>query len=230
MEIKDKKGAENLVANHLSRLERENTHEEESLPINESFPNEQLYALLISSSPWYVDYVNYLANDIVPYDLTYQQKKKKFFFEVKNYFLDDPYLFKYCSDQLIRRCVNEDEIVSVLTHCHSLETGGHFGPSKTAAKVLQSGFYSPTVFKDAYAFVHSCDRCQRIGNVSRRNEMPLTNILEVELFDIWGIDFMGHFPSSFKNQYILVVVDYVSKRVEAIALPSNDSKSVIKFF
>jgi len=72
LEIKDKKGAENLVADHFSRLERENAHEEESLPINESFPDEQLYALLISSSPWYADYVNYLASGIVPHDLTYQ--------------------------------------------------------------------------------------------------------------------------------------------------------------
>ena len=74
-----------MVADHLSRLERENAHEEESLPINESFPDEQLYALLISSSPWYADYVNYLPSGTIPHDLTYQQKNK-FFYEVKNYF------------------------------------------------------------------------------------------------------------------------------------------------
>jgi len=61
--------------------------------------------------------------------------------------------------------------------------GGHFGAIKTVAKVLQSGFYWPTLFKDAYAHVKACDACQRMKNLSKRNEMPL-NILEVELFDV----------------------------------------------
>ncbi|XP_060965111.1 uncharacterized protein LOC133034108 [Cannabis sativa] len=67
------------------------------------------------------------------------------------------------------------------------------------------------------------------SNISRRNEMPLTGILEVELFDVWGIDFMGPFPSSFSNQYILLAVDYVSKWVEAAATPQNDGKTVLRF-
>ena len=76
---------------------------------------------------------------------------------------------------------------SILQHCHSREVGGHFGATKTAAKVLQSGFHWPTLFKDAYKFVANCDRCQRVGNISRKNEMPLTNILVIELFDVWGM-------------------------------------------
>ena len=61
------------------------------------------------------------------------------------------------------------------------------------------------------------------------NEMPLQNIMEVEIFDCWGIDFVGHFPSSYWNIYIQVAVDYVSKWVEAIAIPKNDARVVIKF-
>ena len=98
-----------------------------------------------------------------------------------------------------------------------------------AAKVLQLGFYWPTLFKDAQAFVVACDRCQRTGNISKRNEMPLKNILEVELFDVWGIDFMGPFPSSYNNKYILLAVDYVSKWVEATATTVNDGKVVLNF-
>ena len=79
------------------------------------------------------------------------------------------------------------------------------------------GFYWPSLFKDAHTFVLACDKCQKTSNISRRNEMPLKSILEVELFNIWEIDFMGPFPSSYNNQYILLVVDYVSKWVEAIA-------------
>ncbi|KAL4366210.1 hypothetical protein GQ457_05G021270 [Hibiscus cannabinus] len=59
--------------------------------------------------------------------------------------------------------------------------------------------------------------------------MSLQNILEVELFDIWGIDFMGPFPSSFGNLYILLIVDYVYKWVEAIATTHNDAKTIQKF-
>ncbi|XP_057994334.1 uncharacterized protein LOC131174595 [Hevea brasiliensis] len=65
---------------------------------------------------------------------------------------------------------------------------------------------------------------QRIGNISRRNEMPMHGILEIELFDMWGIDFIGPFPTSFGNKYILVGVDYVSKWIEAIATPINDAR------
>lgn len=101
--------------------------------------------------------------------------------------------------------------------------------SRTAAKVLQCGYYWPTLFKDAHMFVKKCDKCQRQGNISMRNEIPQKGIIEVELFDVWGINFMGPFPSSCGNEYILLAVDYVSKWVEAIATPKNHGKTVLKF-
>ena len=107
--------------------------------------------------------------------------------------------------------------------------GGHFRGNRTAAKLLQSEFYWPRLFKDAHVFVSTCDRCQRMGNISRRDEGLLKGILEVELFDVWRIDFMGPFLSSYNNKYILLVVDYVSKWVEAIPTYTNDAKVVINF-
>ena len=59
--------------------------------------------------------------------------------------------------------------------------------------------------------------------------MPLNNILVIELFDVWGIDFMGPFPSSYSNKYILVAIDYVSKWVEAVTLPTNDARVIVNF-
>ena len=59
--------------------------------------------------------------------------------------------------------------------------------------------------------------------------MPLNPILEVEIFDVWAIDFTGPFPNSFGNQFILVAVDYVSKLVEAVPTKTNDNKVVVKF-
>ncbi|KAL4379175.1 hypothetical protein GQ457_02G023220 [Hibiscus cannabinus] len=154
---------------------------------------------------------------------------KRFKHNAKGYFWDEPYLFKQCADQIIRRCIPEEEQQLILEQCHSAPYGGHFGGNRTAAKVLQSGLYWPTLHRDAQLFCQQCDRCQRTGNISRRNEMPLQNILEVELFEVWGIDFMGPFPSYFDNLYIPLVVDYVSKWVEAIATTHNDAKTVQRF-
>ena len=201
LEIRDKKRSENVVADHLSRLE--SSKEAEVQPINEKFPDERLYAVKTDDVPWYTDFVNYLASNVIPPELNYQLKKK-LFSDVKHYLWDDPYLYKHCPDQIIRQCVLEEEIINILRHCHSLECGGHFGGARTVAKVLQSRFHWPTLFKDAHSFVVACDRCQRTRNISRRNEMLLNNILEVELFDIWGINFMGSFPSSYNNKYILL--------------------------
>jgi len=96
-------------------------------------------------------------------------------------------------------------------------------------KVLQVGFYWPMLFKDAKKFIMTCDRCQRMGNITKRHEMPQSGILEVELFDVWEIDFMGPFPPFLNNLYILMAVNYVSKWVEAVATPTKDSTVIIKF-
>ncbi|GAU50532.1 hypothetical protein TSUD_369590 [Trifolium subterraneum] len=132
-------------------------------------------------------------------------------------------------DGLMRRCVDENEARDIMWHCHSSPYGGHHSGPRTAAKVLQSGFFWPTLFKDCTEFVKSCDNCQRTDNISRRDEMPLNGMLEVEPFDCWGIDFMGPFPSSKSNLHILVCVDYVTKWVEAIACKANDAHTVVKF-
>lgn len=112
---------------------------------------------------------------------------------------------------------------------HAQACGGHFGPNRTARKVLDSGFYWPTIFKDTYLFCKACDRCQRVGYMTAKDQMPQTPILTVEIFDVWGIDFMGPFPSSFGCEYILLAVDYVSKWLEAKATRKDDSKTVAEF-
>ncbi|XP_024042762.1 uncharacterized protein LOC112099576 [Citrus clementina] len=222
--IKDKKGAENVVADHLSRLTSEFCNV--ITPINDSFPDEFLFS--VTSMPWYANIVNFLVTGKMPLQWN-AQEKKKFFVEVKKFYWDDPYLFKYCPDQIFRRCIPDNEVSSVINFCHSEACGGHFSSRKTTAKILQCGFYWPTMFKDTYEFCKSCEKCQKLGSITKRNMMPLNPILEIEIFDCWGIDFMGPFPSSFGFVYILVAVDYVSKWIEAISCRNNDSKTVIKF-
>ncbi|CAN6576789.1 unnamed protein product [Malus baccata var. baccata] len=222
IEIRDKKGVENVVADHLSRM----VHEEAS-PISETFPDEQLMSIHVSE-PWYADLVNFLVSKHIPSTLNRNQrdKLKK---DARFYVWDDPYLWKFCPDQIVRRCVNESEFQSILTFCHSYTCGGHFGTHRTALNVLECGFYWPTIFRDARTFCLTCDRCQRMGNISVKDQMPQNPILYVEIFDVWGIDFMGHFPSSHGFLYILLAVDYVSKWVEAKATQINDSKEVADF-
>ena len=130
---------------------------------------------------------------------------------------------------IIRRCVPEIEEGKILDKCHASPYGGHFTGDRTAHKILQSGFYWPTLFRDYFVWVKHCDKRQRIGNISRRNEMPLQGILVVQIFYILGIDFMGPFPSSFGNLYILLAIDYVSKWVQAIACPINDTIIMVGF-
>ncbi|GJU83670.1 reverse transcriptase domain-containing protein [Tanacetum coccineum] len=186
IEIRDKKGAENLAADHLSRLESPHQNEFENKEITETFPLETLgsVALRDDSTPWFADFANYHAGNFIVKGMSTQQKNK-FFKDVKHYFWDDPFLFKICADQVIRRCVSGQEAFDILKACHSGPTGGHYDPQNS---------------------IQVC-----------------------EIFDIWGIDFMGPFSSSRGNKYILVVVDYLSKWVEAKALPTNDARVVCKF-
>ncbi|KAG9458326.1 hypothetical protein H6P81_002834 [Aristolochia fimbriata] len=147
IEIKDKKGVENVVADHLSRLE---TDEVEKRGIFELFPDEIICQInkLSFQAPWFADFANFLAGGWIPKELSWQQRKK-FFSDVKHYFWEDPYLYKICLDQVIRRCVPETEFESILKHCHDGEAGGHFSSNRTAAKVMQSGFYWPTLYQDS---------------------------------------------------------------------------------
>ncbi|XP_058192106.1 uncharacterized protein LOC131309500 [Rhododendron vialii] len=222
--IKDKKGVENVVADHLSRLEFEDRTSK--LPIIDTFPDEQLFG--VSSTPWFADIVNYLVTGLLPTHWT-SQERKQFLSRVKRFSFDDPYLFKYCPDQIIRRCVPDSEHQSIINFCHKEACGGHFSFKKTAAKILQCGFYWPSLFKDTFEYTRSCDRCQALGKITRRNEMPQNPILIIEVFDCWGIDFMGPFPTSFGYLYILLAVDYVSKWVEAIPTRTNDAQVVVEF-
>nr|GEV70078.1 reverse transcriptase domain-containing protein [Tanacetum cinerariifolium] len=155
--IRDKKGSENLAADHLSRLENPHKDVLENKYINENFPLETLGSL--SSGP----------------------------------------------------------------------TEGHHGVNLTAKKVFDAGFFWPTIYREAHDMIKSCDMCQRQGKFSQRDEMPQNAIQVGEIFYVWGIDFMGPFPSSKGNKYILVAVDYFSKWVEAKALPTNDARVVVKF-
>ncbi|GJR06111.1 reverse transcriptase domain-containing protein [Tanacetum coccineum] len=175
--IRDKKGAENLAADHLSRLENPHQSELEKKEITETFPLETLGMVTFrgdDNAPLFADFANYHAGNFVIKGMSSQQKRK-FFKDVKHYFWDDPFLFKICADQVIRRCVHGKEALDILEACHNGPTGGHHGANLTAKKVFDAGFFWPTIYKDAHELVKNCDSCQRQGkfyNVMRCLKTP----------------------------------------------------------
>ncbi|RDX90719.1 Gypsy retrotransposon integrase-like protein 1, partial [Mucuna pruriens] len=196
----EKKGVENSVADHLSWIEREN----DQMLIRDEFLDEQLLHIN-TPTPWFADIYNFLATSKAS-----RLCKERLQNDAKYYIWDDPYLWRLCNDQVIRRCIPDVEINSVLQFCHAAPGGGHYGSTRTTKKVLDYGFYWPTIFRDAYQFVPTYKKCQKIGMaISRRHEMPQQPIL-------FCIDFMGPFLVSNGYSYILLVVDYVSRWVEAI--------------
>nr|GEU92599.1 reverse transcriptase domain-containing protein [Tanacetum cinerariifolium] len=90
--------------------------------------------------------------------------------------------------------------LDILKACHEGPTGGHHGANFTVKKVFDAGFFWPTIYKDAHDLVKLCDSCQRQGKISQRDEMPQNVIQVCEIFYVWGIDFMGPFPSSRGNR------------------------------
>lgn len=127
--IKDKKGVENVVADHLSRLTFEDSTN--TLPIRDEFSDENLF--FVSSLPWFAHIVNYLTAGEIPKEWS-TKDNRKFLVQVRNFYWDDPCLFKYSPDQILRRCVPNEEIPSILSFCHTQACGGHFSIKKDCCK------------------------------------------------------------------------------------------------
>ena len=102
-DVKDRKGIENQVADHMSRLEDESMRElGDKTDIDDTFPDEHVLAATQDLIQWFTNFANYLASDIVPSELSFYQRKK-FMYDVKMFFWDEPYLYRSCADGLIRQ-------------------------------------------------------------------------------------------------------------------------------
>ena len=149
LKIRDKKDSENSVVDHLSHLHISGTGD-----TSDSFADEHLLAVS-SHAPWFAHIVNFLVTGSIPEHWN-RHRKDKFFYELKYYYWEEPLLFHVGYDQIIQRCIVEEEQRSILSMCHSLACGGYFAARKTTDKILQSGFYWPTIFKDVHRFYTEC--------------------------------------------------------------------------
>ncbi|XP_057734211.1 uncharacterized protein LOC130949543 [Arachis stenosperma] len=191
IEIKDRSGTKNKVVDHLSRIPQE--EEMQQVAVNESFPDEQL--MMIQVAPWFADIANFKAIGELPTNIN-KHMRRKLIKDAKHYIWDDLYLFKKCTDGVLRRCISHEEGQEVLWQCHG------------------SAYRGTSVEK---------------GQQQRCSNPDFTGQQFLRMPRKWYQDFMGSFPTSYSNSYILMAVDYVSRWVKAIATATNDNKVVINF-
>ena len=127
LEIKDKKGVENSIADHLSRMQFKNSQE---VPINGSLRDDMLFKIT-KSDTWYANIVNFMVAGYVPPG----ENKRKLIYESRLHIWDEPYLFRVCSYGLLRRCVPVEEGIKIIERCHSSPYGGHYGVFRTHSKI-----------------------------------------------------------------------------------------------
>eukprot|EP00253_Pinus_taeda_P036416 PITA_36416 len=165
--IKDRPWKENPVADFLSQFPKVN----DALALDDQFLNEHLFVVAVKM-PWYVDVASYLAVGKLPRHLT-KSERKLIIQRSACFSLIGGYLFHTQDDMCIRRCSREDEIYDIVRTCHDEPYEGHFADRRIGHKVLHMGYYWPTIFKDAKEYAQACDSCQRLGQPSQSNEMPL---------------------------------------------------------
>jgi hypothetical protein len=160
LEIRDTKGADNRVADHLSRMQVRGS----DLPIDDYLRDDTLLKVT-TASPWYANLVNFMVTGYIPLG----EDRKKLIHLSRYHLWDDPYLFKVCANGLLCRCMPLCETRKILELCHSSPYGGHYEAFRTHAKVWQSGFFSPNMYGSANEFVRQCPRCQKHGNINSRD-------------------------------------------------------------
>nr|GEY64927.1 reverse transcriptase domain-containing protein [Tanacetum cinerariifolium] len=201
----------NIAADHLSRLENPHKDVFKNKDINENFSLETLGKISSGSTPWFADFENFHAGNFIVKGMSSQQNKK-FFKDVKHYFWDDPYFFRFVRIKSFDSVCMAKKLMIFSKLVIKDPPGAIMVPISPLKKYLMPNSFGQP-FIEAYNLVKSCDSCQRQRKISQRDEMPQNVIQVCENFNVWGIDFMGPFPSSRGNKYILVAVDYLSKAI-----------------
>jgi hypothetical protein len=148
-----------------------------------------------------------------PSDYTIIQKKQ-LVVHTAYFSLIDGHLYKMGPDEILRRCVMEEERPLILAEEHEGIIGGHYAGKKTTQKILRDGLWWPTLHRDAKYYYRACDACQRVGKLSRRDEMLLQPHLTLQAFDKRAIDFVGPIKPPGKctgARYIITGTEYLTR-------------------
>jgi len=191
--------------------------------ICDCLPDKQLFGAHMEL--WFANTMNYLVTGEMHKGWN-KDYREHFFSMVGSFIWDEPCLNIIQTKSLQDACLRIESIV--LSFCLTNLVGPFCG-RKIVVKILQSGFYWSTLFRDAHNFYKRCLCCQQLGKIGRKNMMLLSPIIIVDISDVWGIDFMWPFSNSFGNEYILLCVDYMSNWVHAIPIRTNESRVVMKF-
>jgi hypothetical protein len=197
----------------------------QKLPINDSLRDGMIFKVT-KLDPWYSDIVNFMVACYIPPG----DNKRKLIYESRQHLWDPSYLFRICADGLLRRCVPVEKGIQIIQKCHSSPYGGHYGVFRTRAKIgIVDSFDQPCI-KTPRILSRDVYHVRSMETSTQRDAMSLTNNLQIELFDVWGIDYMRPFLKSKNCEYILVAVDYVSKWVEAMPCKNTDARHSKKIF
>jgi hypothetical protein len=182
------------------------------------------------TSEWYKDIIFYLRSGQFPNNMT-PKERRALKMKSNQYVLVAKVLFRRNHDGILLRCVDSNKSQELIKEFHEGICGGHFTPTTTAHRIIRSGYYWPTIFKDSYAMVRKCFSCQKFSGKMKKVAMPLQPVLVEEPFAQWGLDVIGPInPKSSKGHaYILTATYYFTKWKEAVALKRVDSEELIRF-
>jgi hypothetical protein len=198
-------------------------------PINEDLPNEHLF-FISSDDPWYGDLLVYLHKQKFDSHLS-RDDRRCIHQPDPRYLLIGDILYQREVDTILQRCLIIDEAERVLNNCHSSACNGHLSSISTSQKIIRVGYFLPTLFNDCIHVVKRCDKFQLYANKAQVPPTLLHPVITVDPFCKWSIDFMTcNPPSSNGHKYIVVVVDYFTKWVEAMPTFNNIADTSVHFF
>jgi len=221
----DKPGKENVVADFLSKLTF--PAGEEGM-VDDQLLDEHLFTISVLS-PWFADIATYLMSAQFLPNLS-SKEKRNIVRKSTLFTWIGGNLFKLGPDQILRRCVREEEVFEILLTYHDGLCRGHFSSKRKTFKVLQAGYYWPTLHQDVRRYTSKCDQCQRMQKPTPRDEIPLQPQVTFKPFDKWGMDFIRPIdPPSKQKQYIIVCTDYLTKWAKTKEIKVATEEKVVEF-